>query len=170
MPTGADRIARGRNLTGEELHSALAETEAKPIGGTGILVQRSGQQSIIREREQRPRRMVQWIGNIVSSVLVNPNQWHYIVQERIKATAGYGGWTDRPSGRIGTGYNFDEDANDGAGVEGHGVDVGNLPGDFATKPVPNGWPVLVTEVRLADGSEIEYWFERMNGIDGTCPP
>ena len=59
--------------------------------------------------------------------------------------------------------------NDGMGIENHGINVDELTGSFATVPLPIGLPVVVTEVRLADGSTLEHWITgAMNGVDGAC--
>jgi hypothetical protein len=103
------------------------------------------------------------------------NRWVYAWSEVEKTTAGYGGWTTLSGGRSGTtstdpARNTVEDMNDGAGVEGNGVDVANLDTDtytFAIQPIPAGVIVRIYKVLLTTGA-VEYWFALPNGVDGTC--
>lgn len=172
-----DPINRNRPMFGEDLNEALKNAGPRIVGGAGLAVQSNNRQVVATPRDRKPQRRVQWDGRVVSSTFVAPNQWTYTVRERIKTAPGYGGWTDRPNGRMVMGFHRAEDINSGSGVQGHGVNIDNLPGDFATKPLPDGLAVLVTEVSLrtvsggiGGGPEVtkEYWIDSMNGIDGTC--
>ena len=165
-----DPIQRHKKLTGSDLNEAIRNSSKPPVGGPGVAVISSGKDAVIKKAGNEPRRRVQWFGIVISAALVAPGQWIYVVRERIKQTPGYGGWIDRPNGREVPAFALVEDMNDGEGVENHGVDVDNLPGTFATQPLPVGSRVVVTEVRFADGNNLEYWITgSMNGVDGSCP-
>ena len=164
-----DPIQRHKKLTGSDLNQAIINSSKPPSGGVGVSVVSSGKDAVIKKADNEPRRRVQWFGVVLSAVLLAPGQWFYIVRERIKQSQGYAGWDDKPNGREVGAYHYAEVMNDGAGVENHGVNVDNLPGTFATQPLPDGLSVVVTEVRLADGSTLEYWITgSMNGVDGSC--
>jgi hypothetical protein len=107
----------------------------------------------------------------------NQNRWVYAWTEQAKATAGYGGWSNKAAPvRSGTttvkpARNMMEDMNNGAGVEGNGVDVANLDTatyTFAIQPIPAGVIVVMHEVVEAATGTTEYWFSSANGVDGTC--
>jgi len=111
---------------------------------------------------------------IAGNTSLGSNQWTYSWVEVEKTSAGYGGWTTRDEGRSGTddAYNRAEDMNDGADLEGNGVDVdgADFPAGFAVQPAPTGSIVLMEAVHFPlDGeAAVEYWFTHENAIDGTC--
>jgi len=105
------------------------------------------------------------------------NRWLYAWAEVAKTAAGYGGWAAKSGGRSGTtetdpARNRIEDMNDGAGVEGHGVDVDgeDYPSGFAVMPAPNGVLVEMLEIAFIVGGAVvtEYWFSHPSADDGTC--
>jgi hypothetical protein len=96
-------------------------------------------------------------------------RWEYDFVEVKKATAGYGGWTDKTNGRTGTAYNLIEDQNGASGLFGNGVDSSNLSGtSMEVQPVPDGTRVEIFMVTCQANGETEYWFSYENGIDGEC--
>jgi hypothetical protein len=111
---------------------------------------------------------------ITGSSMDGANRYKYTWAEVVKSTDGYGGWTERINGRVGTaenGYyarNWIEDMNAGTGTLGNGVAVSSLVGTFALKPAPVNTLVQLIPVRTGEGS-IEYWFSYENGVDGACP-
>lgn len=165
-----DPIQRHKKLTGSGLNEAIINASKPPSGGVDVAVISSGKDAVIKGTGPKPRRRVQWFGVVISAVVFAPGQWLYIVRERIKQSPGYGGWVDKLNGREVPAWHYSEDMNTGEGVENHGINVDELPGTFATQPLPVDSRVVVTEVRLADGSTLEYWFtDSMNGVDGSCP-
>lgn len=165
-----DPIQRDRPLTGSAMNEAIKKAYKPPSGGRGVSVISSGKDAVVTKQGNEPRRRVQWFGIVVDLELLDPGQWLYTVRERFKVASGHAGWADKPNGREISAYFYAEGMNDGQGVENHGVNVDNLPGTFATQPLPVDSRVVVTEVRLADGSTLEYWITgSMNGVDGSCP-
>lgn len=161
-------LNRGDQVTGSALAKAfdLANRPIRGGRGTAIVGDR-----VIAVTGIDSSRKIFWWGRIMGNTPLAgspPYQWSYDVEELYKPTAGYGGWEIKPNGRAVTAYNFFEDPNDGAGIEGHGIDVDALPGTFTTQPIPTDITVPVVQVKLADGTK-EFWFWAMNGIDGECP-
>lgn len=144
------------------------------ITGPSVFADRGG----IHIAHKRPKVQVQkWPGRVIANADLAPNQWIYSVNEVIKKTLGYGGWEDKQDGRQVQCFNRPEDGNSESGVQGTGINLDNLTGDFAHQPVPVGSIVEVTEVRLPAGpggpdksATVEYWIDRMNGVDGRCNP
>ncbi len=93
-------------------------------------------------------------------------RWRYGFTEVTKTTAGYGGWTDKSGGTVGSGYNLIEDQNSVSGTYGNGVNASNLTGTFSIKPAPTGLRVKMSIVSVGGASE--YWFSYENAIDGGC--
>ncbi len=110
-----------------------------------------------------------FFAKIVNYAVEGTNQWRYTCEQVVKRTTAYTGWH-------GTNVHFEafntcEHINDGAGVEGNGVDVDNPSFEgFSIQPAPVGSIVRVWAV-LPSGSPqtTEYWFSYENGIDGECP-
>lgn len=97
-------------------------------------------------------------------------RWTYSFTEVIKTTTGWSGWTDKSGGRTGSNnlYNLIETQNGttaGGGVLGNGVDVDNL-GGLTPQPIPTGTRIEIWAERF--GTNVEYWCQYENGIDGTC--
>jgi len=93
------------------------------------------------------------------------DRWSYAFTEVEHTGAGYDGWATKTGGRSGTAYNTIEDMNDGAGVEGNGVDLGTL--DTPTYlPAASGAIVWMHELKHDTGStpRIEYWFQYENEV------
>ena len=121
-----------------------------------------------------------WDGRIIDWVEFGPNQWIYIVVEQRKDTPGYGGWVDKSDTkpREVACFNRPENDNSETGVQGTGIDVANLTGNFVHQPIPIWSIVEVTEIRLpakagehgqkGTPASIEYWIDVMNGVDGAC--
>jgi hypothetical protein len=124
---------------------------------------------------QRP-----FVGRVQSFAVLSPNRWSYSVREvEYRLVGAAEQWVDTtalvPPGRTVAALNFAEASNSAAGVQGHGVNISGpgFPATFATQPVPAGSIVLVHPVTtvpaLAAAEATRYWFERVNGVDGTCP-
>ncbi len=130
------------------------------------------------------------------------NQWHYSWLQVAKISEGYGGWGAIAGGLEGDwdgdarGYNYAEDMNAQTGVQGHGIDVDELPDGFDSVPCPVGqivrmYPVSYSvEVSPALGAApnggptgggqddgeggptietyTEYWFNFGGNVDGSC--
>lgn len=167
------RAVPGQPLWTAAQFNALVDAlrSALNITGRSVIVDSSGTY-IAGERPKVERK--KWDGRVMAKTEVGPNQWTYTVREQRKATPGYGGWADKDekNPRNVECFNRPEDQNSESGVQGTGIDVGNLTGDFAHQPVPVDSIVEVTEVRWTDesGAQVEYWIDRMNGVDGECGP
>jgi hypothetical protein len=177
IPAG---FQRGDRVTGRAFREALLWAGKRPTGGNQIEVRGDG--DVINYMGQVPARQVTFPAIFLTQNVVIANaQWTYDIAEVFKKFAGYSApgnlkWAVKDGGRTGTAYNYAEDFNDGLALEGHGINVDNLPGSYATQPVPLGlvWPV--TEVRYqvfdedVDGmaDRREFWFSYVNGIDGEC--
>lgn len=99
------------------------------------------------------------------------NRWQYAWSEQVRNATG---WETPEGGRSGTteedfALNSVEANNDGAGVEGHGVDVDgdDYPDGFEVQPIQGDRVVRMWEEATADG-ELCYSFEATNADDGTC--
>lgn len=57
--------------------------------------------------------------------------------------------------------------NSGAGVQGNGVNVDNLPDGFEIQPIASGVRVRVWTLENEEGED-EYWFFAPNAVDGEC--
>jgi len=105
---------------------------------------------------------------ITGRTSLGSNRWSYTFANVTKGgSVGYGGtWTNGST--AGTAYNSIEQINNGAGIEGNGVDVDgtDFPSGFSIQPVPTNSIVRIFET--ANGGTTEYWFSYENGIDGTC--
>jgi len=168
--SGIEPIRRGVKLTARRLIDAFKNVSLVPYGGRDVNVTGRGQDVVITKTGRTPGRKVQWFASTVSHERDGANwRWVYTIRERIKATPGYGGWIDRTNGRMGDAYAWAEDINGSSGVLGNGIDLANLPGTFEPQPVPDGSPIIVTEVTLTDAlATKEWWFERVTGPDGEC--
>lgn len=109
-----------------------------------------------------------FFAKVVDYAVEGTNQWRYTCEQVVKRTTAYTGWH-------GTNVHFEafntcEHINDGAGVEGNGVDVDNPSFEgFSIQPVPVGSIVRVWAVLTPGPPTTEYWFSYENGIDGECP-
>ena len=167
---------RGDKLPAQEFNALVAAVRtALNITGPNVIVDSSG--TYIADQRQKVERK-KWDGLVTASTAVEdvPNQWTYTVREQRKGAPGYGGWVgkDEKNPRDVECFNRPEDGNSDSGVQGTGIDLDNLTGDFAHQPIPVGSIVEVTEVRLppapgpGKSETVEYWIDRMNGVDGTC--
>lgn len=100
---------------------------------------------------------------------VAPNVWHYQWRE---VRLGGGGWAAVANGRDylthGVAINTIEAPNDGVGLEGNGVDMGNLVGTFAMRPVGTGAVVLLRGPYSLGGGATRMVFSAVNQVDGEC--
>ncbi len=108
-----------------------------------------------------------FVAKITGATAGNPNQWSYSWTRQKLTTSGYTGWTDDEQTGNANAYNLSEVMNDGAGLEGNGVDIdgADFPAGFELMPVPVGAFVWMRAVK---GALTEYWFQYENGIDGEC--
>lgn len=140
-------------------------------GGGGIGVGSANGTNTISVTQTSPVTKWTFWAFIDDNASVGPNQWEYFFTEAIKVGPGYAGWQPRTDGRIGVAYNLAEVPNDGAGDEGNGIDMANLPSGFSMQPFASGVPVLLTVLLVPDGlggSVYEYWFHGYNAVDGEC--
>ncbi len=114
----------------------------------------------------------EFFARITGTAGVGSNRWSYTwVQAAPEPSTGLwrdaaGGFT---SGDYGSAYNLAECMNDGAGVEGNGVDRANLPGGWAMKPIPIGSVVKVLLAVSAGAAGVKAcWFSQVNLDDGQC--
>lgn len=111
---------------------------------------------------------VSFDARITSSAQDGTNKrWLYDVTE-VEPDGDNWTWNDKSGGRVVTARNRFEVPNGASGLYGNGVSSVNLTGTFDIQPIPNG-VIVDVEVRTAADSTTVYWFEAMNGIDGTCP-
>lgn len=99
------------------------------------------------------------------------NRWQYAWSEQVRTATG---WETPAGGRSGTteegfALNSVEANNDGAGVQGHGVDIdgADYPAGFALKPI-RGEPVRRMWQEIDTDGNVCYSFEATNTDDGTC--
>ncbi len=112
-----------------------------------------------------------WLAKLTSASAMSSedNRWEYQWEEVVASdTAGdfdtvSGGRTHTTHGLA---YNLNEAFNDDAGVQGNGVDLGNLPSGFEMQPLG----VCVVEMTGPFGDSGNEWclFEAINSIDGEC--
>lgn len=109
------------------------------------------------------------------------NRWEYAWKSVTRWTnsnptqsGGYGQFNvgTQREGEFGTLYNLAEDMNDGAGVEGMGIDVDgdDFPAGFEVQPIPDDRIVRAyPEVYVSSGKKYtEFWADWNNAVDGTC--
>jgi len=112
---------------------------------------------------------------IVGNQPIGPNKWSYTWAETLLKTypADPAEWIEKDPGNssttLGVALNRYEIPNSDTGIQGNGVDVGNLVGTFALRPVATGIVVKIEFVTFSDGSGIQPWFSEPNGVDGQCP-
>ena len=167
----------GGITTGRGLRDFINASSKPPIGGPGINVAGSGKNAVVGATGNQPRRRVVFDAIWGEPHVVGPNQWRYEWAEALKTGDGYDDWTARPNGRDhadegrGMARNYAEKGNKATGIQGNGTDVDELPEGFSLAPIrPAGKVVRMMEVRLADGSGVEYWINEPNAIQGECPP
>ena len=153
-------------------------TEAIPRilrGGRGIDVRKVGDQVAVSSTAPIKGSELIWVSvdssgsaaTGVNDTNGNPVQWKYTVTEQVKNAAGYGGWTDKDGGFTGTAYNLIEDANDGSGMQSHGINHDNINSGFNMSPIPDGTMLRAQLLRTA-GSTLEAWVSYVNNVDGDC--
>lgn len=103
------------------------------------------------------------------------NKWRYDWREVRKGTGSAwtvvaGGYTSATHGQA---YNGIERPNSGSGVQGNGVDLANLSGTFALKPLKaaagTGVIVAVRGPYLNAAGVASWTFLATNMVDGSCP-
>ena len=152
----------------------LANQKPAIQAGPGVTSAQSDAGTVLQVPGGTPRPKQTFYARIEFSSPAGDNRWTYSWQEVIKDGRGFGNWTSRTNGRQGlffdeaAGHNFYEEMNSGSGVQGHGIDIDDLPAGFATVPCPNGQIVLMYVVPLADGTGYEHWFHFTNDVDGSC--
>lgn len=157
------------SLSPSDFGRAIRRALTPARGGPGIVVSQHGENDVIslsrdfRRQAAFPARITAWATD-------STNRWTYSFVEVVKKTAGYGGWSTRTGGRTGTARNMFEDMNDGAGIEGNGINVDgtDFPAGFKMQPVPAGTVVMVYRVLEASAGAQEFWFDFVNAVDGTC--
>ena len=95
------------------------------------------------------------------------------IRQVTKADFGYSPTEPYPGvGYVGKAYNMLELGNSESGLQGNGVDVGDLPAGFQLGPIPNGpWPhpIHLWSIAVTGGRTIEMWLHYPNPIVGACP-
>ena len=117
---------------------------------------------------------------------LSPNRWRYQFVEVVHSDVGegYGSWVVKTGSRTGYAYNSVEDPNDGAGLEGNGVDIDRLSqcicgesssdsGTPCCRLLPAGLGAIVRMKQVRFGTDaqarIEYWFQYENQYDCCLP-
>ena len=149
---------------GKAIRRALATTQAGP----GILVT-GGSSNDTVSLASGFRRQPAFTAKISASTSLGNNQWTYTFAEVTKTGTGYTEWTTRTGGRSGTAHNLFEDMNDGAGIQGNGINIdgADFPEGFAVQAVPTGTVVMVHRI-VESGGDQEFWFSYVNAVDGEC--
>ena len=157
------------SVTPKDFGRAIRRALSSPRGGPGIVVSQHGDNDVISLGRDF-RRQPAFPAKITASATDSTNRWTYSFVEVVKKTAGYGGWSTRTGGRTGTARNMFEDMNNGAGIEGNGINVDgtDFPAGFAVQPVPAGTIVMVYRVLEASAGAQEFWFDFVNAVDGEC--
>ena len=157
------------SLSPSDFGRAIRRALTPARGGPGIVVSQHGENDVISLGRDF-RRQPAFPARITSFATAATNQWTYSFVEVVKSAAGYGGWTTRTGGRTGTARNMFEDMNDGAGIEGNGINVDgtDFPSGFEMQPVPAGTVVMMHRVLEAAAGTQEFWFDFVNAVDGTC--
>lgn len=111
-----------------------------------------------------------FMGRVLSSTLIAPNQWEYQIVQVGKSDTGYAVTEEYPNAYKGVAYNMLELDNKGSGVQGNGVNVDQLPGGFSLGPIPSGaWPHPVYLWKLSSSpGHIEFWLYYANPVVGVC--
>jgi hypothetical protein len=105
---------------------------------------------------------------ITGSTADGDNRWIYDWEEvRFEGGEPVTTGASRKSSTHGTAYNTLEMLNTGTGVQGNGVDVANLNGDFAIQPISDRAVVRLDGPFKMDGSDC-WFFQAVNAIDGVC--
>lgn len=122
-----------------------------------------------------PRAWV-WV-RLTAAALLSTNRWLYGGTRQRRTATGFADFTPGLSISAVAGeafLNAIEAFNDGAGVEGHGVDVtragsgGSYPVGFNVQPASRGGPVVQAfRERLGDGSRV-WTLQSPNADDGAC--
>jgi len=123
------------------------------------------------------RQLVTWAlpvsfwARLTDATPLGPNRWSYgWIEQRRTA----GGFVDPPEPRASDtaarAINAVEAANNGSGVEGHGVDITgpDYPAGFSVQPASRGTPVVRLHVTADDHAQPAYTFAFPNADDGTC--
>lgn len=112
-----------------------------------------------------------FFARITAATALGSNRWKYAWEQVVPdgSTEGAwravaGGWTHSTHGYL---YNMAEAPNDGAGIEGNGVDRANLPGGWAMRPIALG--VVVHVLAQFSGTAFKCgYFSQPNADDGAC--
>jgi hypothetical protein len=106
---------------------------------------------------------------ITGSTANGSNKWLYDWEE-VRFENGTAVKTDsiRKSSTHGKAINTFELVNSGAGVQGNGIDLANLSGTFAIKPIPTDKAIVKLEGPINDGTNDLWVFSAPNGVDGQC--
>lgn len=156
-------------MTPKDFGRALRRALNPPRSGVGVKVTGGVSNDTIALTSEF-RTPPEFPARILGATVDTTNRWSYTFEEVIKASKGYGQWATKGGGRTGTAFNRFEDMNDGTGVEGTGIDVDGsaFPDGFAIQPVPTNQIVMMRRVREASSPSVEYWFEFINAVDGSC--
>lgn len=177
-PRRAHEWKRGDPLTAENLRAGVPGINEILKMWPWVLDSLRRVDQLFDDRNPSPFKFI-FPGKILATTQDGTNRWKYDIIEQAKASKGYGGWAD--GGRVVVARNLVENQNDGAGVEGNGVDHDGADiGNFDIVPAPVDCIVWVHEVSFIPTDDpdsptddpldaiIEYWFQYENADDGTC--
>jgi len=107
---------------------------------------------------------------ITAAVSIGSNRWEYSWAE-VEINDGdftqlTGGANSTTNGKA---YNLLEAPNDSSGVQGNGLDIGNLLGTFAIKPIGVGAVIPLTGPHTYTDASNNWFFSANNIVDGACP-
>lgn len=144
---------------GKAMRGASATSPARLVNAAAESVAPRGD-----SEDSRPGSL---LARITAATSVGPNRWEYGWQEAKFADGAVGVVSGgRTSANNGTAFNLAELANDGAGVEGNGVDRAHLPAGWAMQPIRERFVVLDGPFRDASGPV--WFFSATNADDGEC--
>lgn len=139
--------------------------------GTGVAIQVDAATKLTIVLQYGAVEWVRWV-KITGSTLISPNRWKYTwIEQKLERT---GLWLDKPDGLTSASdgysqaYNTIETNNSATGVQGNGIDLTTLPGNYAILPA-RGTPVVELWRTMNCDGVVECFFQYENGVGGTCP-
>ena len=186
VAAGIGQVQLGRSSAARgELRYTLAPQATDGAGGAG-----SGPQQIAsdrgRERSQSGRQgeiesglrhrvdvptipeQSEIFARITGNTVAGTNKWTYDWEEvRFESDQPITTGSVRKSSTYGQALNLMELLNDGVGVQGNGVDVANLDGDFAIQPISDRAVVMLRGPYTISGED-RWFFQATNAVDGSC--
>lgn len=186
IAAGIGQVQLGRSSAARgDLRYTLAPQPTDSAGGSG-----SGPQQIAsdrgRERSQAGKQgetdaglrhrvdvptipeQSEIFARITGNTSAGTNKWTYDWEEvRFESDQPITTGSVRKSSTYGQALNLMELLNDGTGVQGNGVDVANLDGDFEIQPISDRAVVLLKGPYTISGED-RWFFQATNAVDGSC--